>query len=89
MANARRYASGVDPRAKLLSTISQPHRVLAYFATCLAISTLVYAGLSQATAALIGGGIAAAAAIYMGINFHHYVVDAVIWKRRRTAAAAA
>jgi len=22
--------------------------------------------------------------IYMGINFHHYIVDALIWKRRTT-----
>jgi hypothetical protein len=89
MANARRYAAGVDPRARLLSTISQPRRVVAYFATCIAISTIVYAGLSQATAWLVGGGIGAAAALYMGINFNHYVVDAVIWRRRRTAAAPA
>jgi hypothetical protein len=25
--------------------------------------------------------------IFMGINFHHYIVDALIWKRRRTAPA--
>ncbi len=88
MANARRFASGIDPRARLLSTISQPQRVVAYFATCLAITTVVYTGLSQATTAFIGGGIGAAAAVYMGINFHHYLVDAVIWRRSRPARAA-
>jgi hypothetical protein len=35
MANAKRYAGGIDPTAKLLSRISQPGRVVAYFATCL------------------------------------------------------
>jgi len=26
--------------------------------------------------------------IYMGINFHHYIVDALLWKRRKTAQLA-
>ena len=25
--------------------------------------------------------------IYMGINFHHYIVDALIWKRRKASAS--
>ena len=29
-----------------------------------------------------GGGLAITAGIYMGINFHHYVIDALISKRR-------
>ena len=31
----------------------------------------------------MGGGLAITVGIYMGINFHHYIVDALIWKRRR------
>jgi len=26
---------------------------------------------------------------HMAINFHHYLVDAIIWRTRRTAAAPA
>jgi hypothetical protein len=36
---------------------------------------------------VLGGGLAVTLGVYMGINFHHYVVDALIWKRKRAAAA--
>jgi len=83
MINAKRYAKGIDPSARLLSTISQPGRVALYFATCIAISTVIYLGLARVTPLVLGGGLAATVGVYMGINFHHYIVDALIWKRRR------
>jgi hypothetical protein len=89
MVNARRFAGGVDPQVRLLSGISQPGRVIAYFATCLMISTFVYFNLNQLTSLVLGGSLAATLAVYMGINFHHYLVDAMIWRRRRPAPAAA
>lgn len=85
MVNAKRYARGIDPSARWLSSISQPGRVVAYFATCLGISTLLYVGLARLTPIMLGGGLAATTGVYMGINFHHYIVDALIWKRRRPA----
>lgn len=88
MANAKRYAGGIDPEARLLSTISQPGRVVAYFACCLAITTVIYLALDQVNVLLLGGGLAVTTGLYMGINFHHYVVDALIWKRGRGAAPA-
>jgi hypothetical protein len=88
MVNTKRYASGVDPTAMLISRLSQPGRIVAYFMTCVAISTIVYIVLGRFVFAL-GGGLALTVGLYMGINFHHYVVDAMIWKRRRTVAQAA
>jgi hypothetical protein len=87
MANAKRYASGIDASARLLSRISQPGRAIAYFATCIGITTLVYGLLNRFTVLVLGGGMGLTVGIYMGINFHHYVVDALIWKRRKHAAA--
>ena len=87
MANVKRYAGGIDSAARLLSTISQSGRVMAYFATCLVITTVVYLLLIQFTTFVLGGGLAVSLGVYMGINFHHYVVDALIWKRKRAAAA--
>ena len=83
---AKKYASGIDPAARFLSRISQPGRIVTYFLSCIAISTVIYLGLGGAAAAM-GGGLAITVGIFMGINFHHYVVDALIWKRRRTAPA--
>jgi hypothetical protein len=87
MANAKRYAKGIDSSARLLSRISQPGRAIAYFATCIGITTLVYGLLNRFTVLILGGGMGLTVSIYMGINFHHYVVDALIWKRRKTATA--
>jgi hypothetical protein len=86
MTNAKRWSGGVDPEARFISSISQPGRVAAYFGACLAISTGLYFLLGQVTTLTVGGGLAATAGVYMGINFHHYIVDALIWKRRHTAA---
>jgi len=83
MSNAKRYAGGIDPTARFLSRISQPGRVAMYFACCLAITTIVYATLDRFTVLILGGGMAVTIGIYMGINFHHYIVDALIWKRRK------
>lgn len=85
MMNAKKYAGGIDPAARFLSRISQPRRVITYFLSCIAISTVIYVSLGSAVAAM-GGGVAITVGIYMGINFHHYVVDALIWKRRRVAS---
>ncbi len=83
MSNAKRYAGGIDPTARFLSRLSQPGRVMMYFACCLAITTLIYAALDRFTVLVLGGGMAVTIGIYMGINFHHYIVDALIWKRRK------
>ena len=83
MSNAKRYASGIDPTARFLSRLSQPGRVTMYFACCLAITTIVYALLDRFTVLVLGGGMAITLGVYMGINFHHYIVDALIWKRRQ------
>jgi hypothetical protein len=89
MSNARRYASGIDPAARFLSRLSQPGRVTMYFACCLSITTLIYAALDRFTVLVLGGGMAVTIGIYMGINFHHYIVDALIWKRRKAVPQAA
>jgi hypothetical protein len=47
MSNAKRYAGGIDPAARFLSRLSQPGRVMKYFACCLAITTLVYAAIDR------------------------------------------
>ena len=85
MMNTKRYA-GADAVMSFIARISQPGRVVRYFLSCIAISTVIYVVLGGFVAAL-GGGMALTVGLYMGINFHHYIVDALIWKRRRVAAA--
>jgi hypothetical protein len=69
--NTKRFRDGIDVKARFLSVISQPRNYLAYGAVCLAITTVVYAGIKATFAGLIPLAI-----IYQTINFHHYVVEA-------------
>ena len=86
MFNNNRFKGTVDPKHRFLSFISQRKRVFTYLAVCLGLSTLIYGALQYSL-----GWIAVATATslplfaiaFQAINFHHYVVDAVIWKVRR------
>jgi len=85
MMNQKRYAGGAGAASTFISRISQPGRAIGYFLSCIGISTAIYLVLGRLVFAF-GGGVAITVGIYMGINFHHYVVDALIWKRRRAVA---
>jgi hypothetical protein len=88
--NNSRFREQVDPEAKFLSTISQSRHLLGYILLCLSISTGVYLVVHQTTTSYMENGlIPAAVTAMMIINFHHYVVDGIIWKRRKPAAAPA
>lgn len=75
--NSRRFAGRADPAAPFLSTISQPKHVALYLAICLSISTTLYFAIGT-----VAGLVLPPIVIYQAINFHHYVVDAVIWRSR-------
>jgi hypothetical protein len=76
--NTNRFRDGTDPKAPFLSRISQQQKSWLYFGVCIGISTVVYATLENTAALLIP-----ALVIYQAINFHHYIVDSVIWKVRQ------
>lgn len=81
MYNRGRFKNGIDPAHKFISGLSQPGNAVPYFAICVGLSALVYIGLGFGTAAF--AGTAVPVLIYMSINFHHYIVDSVIWKTRK------
>ncbi|MFQ5953965.1 MAG: hypothetical protein ACE5JZ_02760 [Kiloniellales bacterium] len=76
--NNNRFKGGIDARAKFLSTISQSRFSWLYFAVCLGISSVLYLALENMVAAL-----PLLVVTYQAINFHHYIVDGLIWKMRR------
>jgi len=81
--NRNRFRSGVSSTARLLSWTVQPGRAWAYFGLCLAISTLVYLGLNRSGAAIaVATALPASLIIFQAVNFHHYIVDSLIWKVR-------
>ncbi|MGH6944848.1 MAG: hypothetical protein ACREH6_11585 [Geminicoccaceae bacterium] len=75
--NSNRFKNGIDPQARFLSTISQPKNAWKYFASCLGISTLIYGAIKLVVP------LGMLMIVYQVINFHHYIVDALIWKLRR------
>lgn len=84
MFNSNRFRDGVEPRAKFLSTLSQKGHWPYYFLTCLAISSIVYFGLERTVSAFDAKvALPLFLVVYQAINFHHYVVDGMIWKLRK------
>jgi hypothetical protein len=88
--NNRRFNGAIDPKRVFLSTISQSGRFPLYIGVCLTLSTAIYFLLRTFGETALGNalGISAAVAaviIYQTVNFHHYVVDALIWKLRKPA----
>lgn len=81
--NNNKFRDGVDPKAKFLSLISQSRNMWLYFTICVFISTLVYLVLSTSVSLVGDQALSLALIVFMTINFHHYVVDGVIWKLRR------
>lgn len=86
-ANNRRFSRGIDERAKFLSTLSQSRHVLAYMLVCLAIASALFFGLRAiGTGYTLADAVSVALVVSMVLNFHHYIVDGVIWKRRKAAS---
>jgi len=81
--NTNRFKEGIDPEAPFLSEISQPKNILRYMAVCLIISTFVYAVTQGVTSNIVIAGLPLVIIFYQAVNFHHYIVDSVIWKVRK------
>jgi hypothetical protein len=81
--NTRRFSGGTDPEARLLSYISQPDRLWLYLFTCVGITGVVYAGILGTLQAVLVSSLSGTIVLYQIVNFHHYVVDGLIWKARK------
>lgn len=82
--NSNRYKKGIEPGQRVLSYLSQRRHWPYYFLTTLVISTVAYFGVDRfvmffdprTTLPLF-------LVVYQTINFHHYIVDGLIWKVRK------
>ena len=86
MQNRRRFEKGIDPRARFLSYLSQPGRIWLYLLACIVITGVVYGGVLRAIDWLLFAGLSATLVLYQIVNFHHYIVDAIIWRTPKPAA---
>ena len=89
MFNNRRFRHGPDPKARFLSYISQSGRIWLYLLACIVITGAVYWGVLRTIDWLLFAGLSATIVLYQIVNFHHYIVDALIWKTPGRAASGA
>lgn len=83
MFNTKRFKNGIDPNARFLSYISQPGRLWLYLLSCVIITGAVYWGVLRTIDSLFFAGLSATIVLYQIANFHHYIVDSLIWKVRK------
>jgi hypothetical protein len=86
MFNNNRFKSGVNDSHPFLSTLCQNHafNIVCYLLVCLGVTFGVYGSLNGMLRLPPLAGIPVAAmVVYQTINFHHYIVDSLIWKVRR------
>lgn len=85
LSHEKRFKGSVSPRAKVLSTLVLPRNLWMYVLGCLALTFAFYLG-AERVVAIVGTGLGvsmtlAVTMVYQTINFHHYIVDAIIWRR--------
>lgn len=83
MFNNNRFKSGLDPKAYLLSYLSQTSNAPYYFIFCISLSTLVYFAIRGSISLSLTNIMPISLVIFQTVNFHHYVVDSLIWKIRK------
>ncbi len=83
MYNNKRFENRVDPAHRFLSTISSSRYLIVFFLVCLGVSTLFYLGVHQLKRADLLFLFPVFFVFNQTINYHHYVVDGLIWKVRK------
>ena len=86
--NQKRFQSHQEPSQTFLGSLSQntPRSAVTYFLICLIITVAAFLSVNAiAQSALLATIPFASLVIFHTINFHHYIVDAIIWRRPRQA----
>lgn len=85
--NSNRFKDGVDGQQPVLSWLSQTRRWPIYLLACVALTTVVYKAIDTSLDYFgdHDGWLAVPSLYvitYQALNFHHYIVDSIIWKLR-------
>ncbi|WP_444994534.1 hypothetical protein [Aliikangiella sp. IMCC44359] len=82
--NTNRYQKKASGNNRFLSYISQPSRFPIYFISCFIITTIIYYSIDiTLTHIAPSTSLLLFLIVYQAINFHHYIVDSLIWKLRK------
>jgi len=82
--NSNQFKGGLNRQQLALSWLSQEGRWPLYLMACVALASVVYRSIDATNAYLANYTVVPLVVIaYQGINFHHYIVDSIIWKLRK------
>lgn len=87
--NRDRFGDGTCDEHRLLSYLSQPGRWIWFMAVLIGGAALLFFTLRTAAGLFAIGAVPLTLVLFQTINFHHYSVDAVIWRRKHKASSAA
>lgn len=88
MMNAQRYHGKGGSDQPLIARISQENRAVVYFALCVFLGTVLATVMNTLATVSEHYSLFSTTIIFMmTLNFHYYIVDAIIWRRKRNAAA--
>ena len=79
----RRFRNQTDPKHLFLSRLTTNENVCLYFGFCLLLSTAFYFGVERLLRSFNVGVLSVVVLFFMVVNFHHYIVDAIIWRVRK------
>lgn len=83
MFQVNRFKGGIDPARPLLSSISQKGRGWRFYLNCAGLAAVVVAAINLALSSLAWLALPLTLVVYSAINFHHYTLDALVWRSPR------
>ena len=79
----QRFGNQFNPKHPVISFLAEKRHIWAYILICLSLTSVIYMGLNSLLNQVTFAGIALIVVMYQVLNFHHYIVDSVIWKIRK------
>jgi len=83
MYNNKRFKNKIDQKHTFLSTLCLNHNQWLYYCTCLTISSFFYFYAIKIIKIFSIQTFTWNLLIFQTINFHHYIVDGIIWKIKK------
>lgn len=88
--NANQHKGGLDRERLAISWLSQERHWPIYLLACVTLTTILYRAIDMSSGYWSGGAVVPMVVIaYQGLNFHHYIVDSLIWKLRKRSVQTA
>lgn len=78
--NRKRYSHGIEAKHYVISWLCQPKHIYYYALTCTVLGIILYSMLGIASKLAAWHVLPFTLVLYQTVAFHHYLVDAVIWR---------